>query len=218
MITIPVKLKPFRDWPCQREGFLNLSSRENMEQISGLEIEINTVPLCPDPWRKGYAWHVTHESIQRMYAVGAIGPYMPMSLKYANGMLVCQHMIQSPSVFGIALRTDFHRSGLWKSRPKRNEGFEDWRVGKFFLRDWSRNWSAVWMGIIVRRIGDRGWPLYLVRLFPGCQSIWGEEDEHHFVSVAEINQWCLYDSESEMIDAYAAFRRYAVQLQNRTEE
>jgi len=217
-LIIPVKLKPFREWPCQREGFVNFSARENMEKIGGLEIEINTRPLCSDPWRKGYAWHVTHESIQRMYAVGAIGPYGIMSMRYASRMLICEHVIQSPSVGGIALRTDLARLGLRRSCPKRNNGFEDWRIGKFFLRDWSKTWTAVWMGTVVRCIGDRGWPLYLVRLFPGCESIWGDEDEqHYFVSVAEMSYWHFYDSEKDMMNAYADFRRHA-EYQSRLQE
>lgn len=88
-MIMQVKLKPFSEWTCQCAGYEPQITREQMEAVSGMTIEIETDTLYPDPWKPGRAWRVTAESEKRM-VLAAFGEEWP-----ATGQLViCEHIIE----------------------------------------------------------------------------------------------------------------------------
>ncbi len=88
-MIVQVKLKPFNEWMCQSAGYEPEVTREQMQAVSGMTIEIDIDTLQRDPWRPGRAWRVTAESEKRMVlaSLGVEGP--------ATGQLViCEHIIE----------------------------------------------------------------------------------------------------------------------------
>jgi hypothetical protein len=215
-MIIKAKLKPFSEWPCQRDGLIGLKpafDREMMEKLSGLWIEIDTDTTCADEYRKGWAWAVTYASVQRMNAVGALARYDFLSLTAVQRIRICEHIIQSPSVLWMAIRNDLARWGLWKSHPDKDTG-RDWRVGKFFFRDWTseQNGQAVWKGTVLERLGDRGWPLFHIALRGGYKIFPDIADDRYLVSLGEIQrrEWHFFSTAEEM-EAVLASRIHSQQ-------
>lgn len=202
-MIIKVKLKPFSEWPCQREGFGGyIASKEQLEKLVGLQIEIDIKRECQDPWRPGRAWHMTRASIQRTHAVGALARHSIMPRKYADEeMIVCEHIIARGSLFAGRVLAGVGYL-LKPFRKKQPAAYRDQLTGQMFLHPWNEGWTNFWKGEVLARIGDRGEPLYHVRLLPGWKgSLDGYENEdEYFVTREEIRcgQWLFYDSINEM--------------------
>jgi hypothetical protein len=88
-MIVPVKLKPFSEWTCQCAGYEPQISREQMEAVSGMTVEIETDSLRPDDWRPGRAWRVTAESEKRVL-LAAFGVELPVT----GQLVICEHMIE----------------------------------------------------------------------------------------------------------------------------
>lgn len=208
-MIIPVKLKPFAEWPCQREGFAICCEQE--AKLAGLEIELDGERYFEDPWRKGWSCGITDESIQRMYAVGALGRHAIIPRSEALELRVCEHMIEPRSLWSGLLRAEIRKRmpRLCRSRARLSPAYLAWRCGKFFNVTWNENWDSVWMGKVVARIGERGAPLYRVELFPESAEFPGGSSTEYLVTHHEITlpRWKFYDSFADMMDTCLEHRQ-----------
>jgi hypothetical protein len=212
-VIIRVKLKPFHEWPCQRtHPFAMCGARE---KLSGLEIELDGNRPCKDPERKGRAWGITGESLQRMHAVGALARYAMVSRQEGLRMWVCEHMVEPWSLRKGLLFARF--PFLLRSRPLPVSSWRGWPVGQYFNTNTMGDWSYVCSGKIIGQIGERGEPLYQVLLFSESPPLLNDDPSREYLLTdAAIDRcwrenvgtnlryqpWKLYDSLREMVEDY----------------
>jgi len=156
--------------------------------------------------RGGRSWALTDESIQRMYAVGALPRFEILSRIETRRMRVCEHMIR-PIGLGDRLRHLVRRP-----LPKAGYLASD-LVGKRFtfvldptlLANWEK-WAT--MGVIAGRIGEYGPPLYFVAIMPDWSPhprlALGDESVDYLIASEEIRlpRWHIYESYEQLLGDY----------------
>jgi len=195
-MIIPVKLKPFYRWPCQREGLLSPVTswrNESHDRVSEIAIELDDArPFTCS--RGGQGWGLTDETLQRMYAIGLIAPYAWIARRDALAIHVCEHMVRPWSL----------RAGKFFARirqPQHPRLFGYGRAGKFFCRLWNEDGSGpTALGRIIECLGEEGLPLYRAELFPESERITGDDSSEYLFGEVDLRtpHWHFFDSMKEM--------------------
>jgi hypothetical protein len=195
-MIIPVKLKPFSEWPCDREGLPESCwsrRHEAYDKLSGIEIELDDARRSKCA-RGGRAWGVTDETLQRMYAIGLIAPYAWIPRPEALAIRICEHLIQPWSLRAGLLLAKFRQ----RRRPRL---VQYGRCGKFFCRIWNEDGSGpIVLGKVTECLGGRGLPLYRAELFPESQRIRGDNSSEYLFGETDLQtwHWHYFDSEGKM--------------------
>lgn len=195
-MIIPVKLKPFHEWPCQREGLLSSVTsgrKEAFDRVSAIGIELDDVRpfTCA---RGGQGWGLTDQTLQRMYAIGLIAPYAWISRRDALATHVCEHMVRPWSLSIGKLRARIRQ----RQRP-RLLGYG--RSGKFFCRLWNEDGSGpTVLGRLIECLGEEGLPLYRAELFPESERLTGDNSLEYLFGELDLRTtgWHYFDSIKEM--------------------
>jgi len=195
-VIIPVKLKPFEEWACQREGFPDAYSshrHEAYDKLRGMEIHLDGARRS-ECARSGRAWGLTNETLQRLYAIGVIAPYAWIPRRAALAIRVCEHMIEPWSLLAGLLFRKFRQ----ERRPRL---FGYGRCGKFFCRISTTDGSGpMLLGRVIECLGDRGLPLYRTELFPESMRLMGDTSAEYLFGETDMNTgyWHYFDSPERM--------------------
>jgi hypothetical protein len=130
-MIIPVKLKPFREWPgacpaCRTEGYETVMTEREAQKLSGMWVEIDTAHPIVGRYR---SWHTTADSFSKL-----LFPGFTVTEREARPLIFCEHQIAKHSLITGKLLVLAHRIGILRRFPeKKVVRNADPLVGKLFL-------------------------------------------------------------------------------------